>query len=87
MTPAALYLMASIERAKQDGQKSITVSVLDLAEALRDIHPSPETTDRPPKLVGYAKAEKLREMTHGYRNWLTLRRTKDRDFCAPLFTE
>lgn len=87
MTPAALYLMAAMQRAKQDGQKSISISLIDLAEALSEIAPVLADGERPPKLVGFAKPEKLREMTHGYRNWLTLRRTKDRDFCAPVFSE
>lgn len=88
MTPAALYLMAALQRARANGEKMLTVSTLDLAELLAEAQTKLTMKDleglgiHP---IGFSKPVKLYEMRNRKRNWLTLRREPDHDFSALVF--
>lgn len=88
MTPAALYLMASLQRAKASGEKMLSVSALDLAEVLAEVEAKVTPADLEAvgiHPVGFSKPLKLYEMRTRGRNWLTLRRERDGEFTALLF--
>ncbi|WP_430445535.1 MAG: hypothetical protein ACQZ2J_30365 [Pseudomonas piscis] len=83
MTQAINYLRASLHRAINQGGKSLTVSTLDLKDALAELeklqtHQDPARPSAP--LVGWADPEKIEQMRQGQRRYLTISRKRGETF-------
>ena len=83
MTQATDYLKASLHRAINQGDKSLTISTLDLKEALAELESlhTHQNLNRPgTPLVGWADPQKIQEMRQGQRRYLTVSRKKGETF-------
>ncbi|WP_338806862.1 hypothetical protein V8U11_06575 [Pseudomonas chlororaphis] len=83
MSQTTSYLLASLHRAMHQGDKTLTVSTLDLKEVLAELQ-SIKTREEMKcsggALVGWADPAKVREMREGKRFYLTVRRKKNEHF-------
>lgn len=76
---AANYLRASLHRAINEGAKSLTVSALDLKDALAELEAlqTHQDASRPTApLVGWANPNEIQQMRQGQRRGLTVSRKK-----------
>lgn len=83
MNHAINYLRASLHRAINQGDKSLTVSTLDLKDVLAELeklHTLHDLTRPSAPLVGWADPEKIQQMRQGQRRYLTVSRKKGETF-------
>ncbi|MFK3790963.1 hypothetical protein ACI2KO_11980 [Pseudomonas piscis] len=83
MTHAINYLRASLHRAMNEGDKTLTVSTLDLKDVLAELeklHTRQDLTRPSAPLVGWADPEKIQQMRQGQRRYLTVSRKRGETF-------
>ncbi|MFJ3154002.1 hypothetical protein ACIPIX_07655 [Pseudomonas protegens] len=83
MNQAIAYTKACLHRAINQGDKALTISVLDLKDILAELEKletrqDPERPSAP--LVGWAAPEKIQQMRQGQRRYLTVSRKKGETF-------
>ncbi|WP_092320352.1 hypothetical protein [Pseudomonas saponiphila] len=83
MNQAIAYTKACLHRAINQGDKTLTISVLDLKDILAELEKletrqDPERPSAP--LVGWADPEKIQQMRQGQRRYLTVSRKKGETF-------
>lgn len=83
MSQATDYLKASLHRAINQGDKSLSISTLDLKDLLAELE-SLRTRQDPKRpgepLVGWANPAKIQQMRQGQRRYLTVSRKKGETF-------
>lgn len=90
MSQALAYLQASLSRAINDGQRSLSVSTLDLKEVLAELaslHHKALDAESGGLVVGFARPEMVEQMRSGNALYITIRRKKNAEYTMRLSTK
>lgn len=91
MNKNLLYVQADLHRAINSGQRSLSISVLDLKELLGAVESSAtrEQNEKCGVIFGFVRKETLSEMRCGKTLHLTVRRKKDKkgEYCVPVYCD
>ncbi len=81
------HLHADMDRARQQGARSITINLLDLKEilALADSAHQRETADAAKKHAGWARPGSIMALRTGQKKLVRISKRKSEEFCVELF--
>lgn len=89
MNKNLLFIQADMHRAINEGRKSFDVSVLDMKELLAAVESakSREQNEKCGIVFGFVRKETLSDMRSGKALFLSVRRKKNDEYCAPVYCD
>lgn len=87
MNENALYVLATVQRAYQEGQSSVVLNTADMMEICNMMQRLQrlETINKPARQIGWASPFQLGNLLKKRRDTIPMRRKKSSDHCVPVF--
>lgn len=90
MSQGEIYIQASLSRAVNDGQRSLTVSTLDLLDVFAELarfRAKQENEESGGVTVGYARPDMIADMKCGKAMFLSVRRKQSYEYSVRISTK
>jgi hypothetical protein len=87
MNMTAIYVMAAVQRAQNEGASSVTLNVKDMIEMCNVIQAGlhKQEVEKPSKHLGWASPTQILRMASECRNSIPTKRRKSPDHCVQVF--